>query len=295
MRGALQVLVDCPACRVECALVELIDPASPLRLGRCRLCAHETANGDTLTQGRVFANADAVEGALIEWASAEGELLDVFVESNFGGLDADGIAAAILRGERIPTSFDVVAWLFKDRTGGMVALGAPGAAGDRGTSLATPCGPVTPPVGVASGAGIAVGERPGFVADKRPDSVTAAPANDLRVVTRALAATALADGAAIDIEREVLARLVAKLGAPAAEPEDWKAWRPNELGRPPDPPATIAAMRVLALADGIADPGEARLIREFARAWGVVLVDSGLPPYTATQKVAAGWLAMFGR
>ena len=243
----------------------------------------------------MFANAEAVEEALIAWASSEGELLDVFVDANFSGLTSDGIAAAILRGDRIPTSFDVVAWLFKDRTGGMVALGAPGEAGDRGTSLATPRGPVTPPVGVAGGAGVAMGERPAFVADKRPDTLTAAPANDLRVVTRALAATALADGAAIDIEREVLVKLAAKLGAPAPEPEDWKAWRPNELGRPPDPAATIAAMRVLALADGIADPGEARLIREFARAWGIALVDSGLPPYTTTQKVAAGWLAMFGR
>lgn len=294
MRGALQVLVDCPACRVECALVELIDPSTPLRLGRCRLCAHETANGDTLTQGQVFGNVEQVEEALIVWASAEGELLDVFVESNFGGLDTEGIAAAILRGERISTSFDVVAWLFKDRTGGMVALGASGAVGDGGSA------PVTPPVGVPSGAGVAIGERPGVVMEKRAEARAthagnAAPANDLRVVTRALAATALADGAAIDIERQVLARLATKLGAPAPEPEDWKAWRPNELGRPPDPAATIAAMRVLALADGIADPGEARLIREFARAWGVVLVDSGLPPYTTTQKVAAGWLAMFGR
>ncbi|GDX83112.1 hypothetical protein LBMAG42_49230 [Deltaproteobacteria bacterium] len=290
MRGALQVLVDCPACRVECALVELIDPSSPLRLGRCRLCAHETANGETLTPGKIFVSSDEVEEALIVWASAEGELLDVFVESNFGGLDTDGISAAILRGDRIATSFDVVAWLFKDRTGGMVALGASGEAGDRG-----PRPPVTPPMGVPSGADVAIVERPRVAAAKPTSTRADAPIDELRVVTRALAATALADGAAIDIERDVLAKLATKLGAPAPEPEDWKAWRPNELGRPPDPAATIAAMRVLALADGIADPGEARLIREFARAWGVALSDSGLPPYTTTQKVAAGWLAMFGR
>jgi len=288
--GALQLLVDCPQCGVECAVVELVDPQRGASFGQCRLCALETGAGKVTAAGRRFEAAHEVESALGDWANAEGEPLADFVASNFGGRSVAQVADSVMRGERVHTSFDVVAWLFKERTGGMVALGAnlevrgelplvASGSWDRGGSAP----PVTPP---PAGAAFSASKAP----EPRPDRGV-----DPRVVTRALIATALADGRVLPAERQVLDQLCDKLGAPRPTEEDWRAWRPLELGWPPDPKATVAAMIKLALADRIPDEGEARVIREFARVWRVPVPDPVLPPVTVPQKLTARWLGLFGR
>ena len=123
----------------------------------------------------------------------------------------------------------------------------------------------------------------------------APPERDPRATTLALIATALADGRVAPEERALVDKLCASLGAPLPQPEDWRAWRPNEVGLPPDPVATVAGMVRVALADHIADLGEERVIREFARSWRVPLPDPVLPPVTGPQKVAAAWLGLFSR
>ena len=56
------------------------------------------------------------------------------------------------------------------------------------------------------------------------------------------------------------------------DPEEVRGWRPNEI----DPPATLQdrekvleEMFQIALSDGQLDESELRVIREYARAWGV--------------------------
>ncbi|MBM4369386.1 MAG: hypothetical protein FJ102_24450, partial [Deltaproteobacteria bacterium] len=79
---------------------------------------------DAETQaGRRFASDAEVAAALADWARAEGDDLDGFVAANFGGRGVAAVSASVRRGERVETSFDVVAWLFKDRVGGQAAVG----------------------------------------------------------------------------------------------------------------------------------------------------------------------------
>jgi len=284
--GPLQVLCDCPHCRVESAMVELVDAIARMHHARCRMCGLELSSGTILAAGRAFADAAAVEQALAAWAHEEGEPVDGFVAANFSGLNAGQVADAVLVGQRVRTSFDVVAWLFRSRTAGAVALGAPG----------RPASPDGAGGGATATPGVAADDAPaGPAVRPPPERVAQRPPPDPRVVTRALVATALADGRVEPAERTVLDKLCARLEAPLPTEDDWRAWRPLELGAPPDPAATVQAMIVLALADKIPDLGEERVIREFARAWRVPLPDPVLPPVTVPQKLSAAWLGLFSR
>ncbi len=285
MNQPLQLLSDCPSCRVESAIVELILPGQPA-VGTCRLCGYSIEGGSVVALGQRFDGAASVVAALERWAASEGEVPSVFVAANFAAGTIDGVAAQVVAGSRVETSFDVVAWLFRSRTTGAMAVGAPAAqataaGGDEagsGGGGASP--PATPPGGRA--------------APEVPREAIA-PAPDPRAVTRALAATALADGTLEAVERNAIAEACTRLGAPQPTDEDWRAWRPQQVGLPPDPPATVAAMIRVALADRIPDIGEARLIREFARAWQVKVVEPVLPPVTMAQKASAAWLGLFAR
>ena len=283
----MQVLSDCPTCRVESAIVELVLPDQPA-VGSCRLCGLELVGGAVVTAGVRFAHAEEVAAALTRWARAEGEDPQMFIEANFGAGSSAAVAALVLAGERVETSFDVVAWLFRTRTAGSMALGGavepevgagvPSSGGGAGGRGASP--PATPPAGRAP----AEGPR-----------TSSAPPPDPLAVTRALVATALADGRVEAAERAVLAAACTRLGAPQPVEADWRAWRPHELGVPPDPAATVKAMIEVALADRIPDIGEARVIREFARTWRVPVPEPVLPAVTIGQKTAAAWLGLFAR
>ncbi|MSQ02602.1 MAG: TerB family tellurite resistance protein [Myxococcales bacterium] len=283
MSGALQVLTDCPHCHVESALVELVDSVARLHLARCRLCGLELSEGEELRAGARFASQDDVRSALRAWADDEGEDLAVFVSANFAAGTVDAVCSEVLGGQVVRTSFDVIAWLFKNRMAGAVALGAPMRESTPGLRPSGDGGepPVTPPL------------RPDVRGAAAPSS--SAPVRDPRATTLALVATALADGRVAPEERALVERLCASLGAPLPRADDWRAWRPNEVGVPPDPVATVEGMRRVALADRIADLGEERVIREFARTWRVPLPDPVLPPVTAPQKLAAAWLGLFSR
>ncbi len=281
----LQVLSDCLACRVESGVLELVLPNQPA-VGTCRLCGQASEGGVVRRAGTRFRTASEVVAALGVWAASEGEPPERFVAANFGAGNAEAVAAIVLAGGRVETSFDVVAWLFRTRTMGAMALGGAVAAepGDEAGSESGSGGggaapPATPPTLAAPEARAARRER---VADPL-------------AVTRALTSTALADGRVEAAERAVLAQACTRLGAPQPTEEDWRAWRPNELGFPPDPEATVRAMIAVALADRVPDVGEARVIREFARSWRVPLPEPILPPTTLGQKAVAAWLGLFAR
>ncbi|MFN7144415.1 MAG: hypothetical protein ACK4YP_11605 [Myxococcota bacterium] len=102
MRGATQVLSDCPHCRVESALVDLVNPHERVGVaieGRCRLCGYATELGEVVQLGRPFVEeADVVE-ALARWAAADGESDVVVVgRADFPRRGPAALAPAVLAG-----------------------------------------------------------------------------------------------------------------------------------------------------------------------------------------------------
>ncbi len=237
---AVEVLVDCPTCRVEGARVELVADEIAAE-SRCRLCGERAVDGVVVVPGLRFVDEAVARDALAGWAREEGEDdVDAFVRANFSGRDRAQVCAALVAGEPVETSLEVVAWLFGGRGAfaGVSALGARLRHEDEPTDA----------VELAA--------------------VTSSPtAFDPRDVTRALCAIVLADGRVHPAEEPLLAEALLALGAPVPTPTDRRVWRPNEVGPVADPAATLSWMRRLALADAEADPSEVRLLRAYARAW----------------------------
>ncbi|MDP2316178.1 MAG: hypothetical protein Q8P41_24990 [Pseudomonadota bacterium] len=303
MRGATQVLVDCPHCRVESALVELLDPSERIGValeGRCRLCGYATELGEVVRFGHPFVAPDEVVAALGRWAAEDGEAdVVVFAVANFNGRDPAGIARAVLAGERVDTGFDVIAWLFPGLQGGRrpddeerrPRVG-PGPAPTiplppRPTVPSAATGPTaTPSPGGPGGPVAPLAGRYG--AEPRPNetertSVPPPPLRgpgsqaDPRDIARALASVMLADGRIRPAEQRFLDAALVRMGAPPLNPADLRVWRPTELGPVPDPAGLLETMRLLALCDHEADGSEQRVLREFARAWQVPLRKTAMP------------------
>jgi hypothetical protein len=291
MTDPWQVLSDCPHCLCEAAVVEEMDPVHPAcHLGvparrRCRLCAweqvaveepfaprHPTSLGrcpachkplseaaragegpcshcgyaPTLREVRApedLRDEGEAVAALARWAAEEGEPdVGAFCVANMG-VAATVVVAALARRERVGTTFDVIAFLFP---GG----GAPGATADpRSPAIAKP---VTAPA---------------------PASIEAPAATmDPRTPARVLVSVMVADGTLRSGERTFVVRWLAREGLPPLGPDDLRVWRPSELGAPPPPEVRDrlleAAVQLMHL-DRERDGSEWRVIRTFARAWGV--------------------------
>ena len=118
MTDAYQILVDCPNCLVEGAVAELLDPQIAGRVAvesLCRLCGRECALGELVFSGRRFESRMDARRALAEWATREGEAsVDAFCAANFGGMDADEAALALIEGRPIASNFDVFTHLFSN-------------------------------------------------------------------------------------------------------------------------------------------------------------------------------------
>lgn len=239
---AFQVRVDCPSCRVEGARVETWEgEGAALEGPRCRLC------GDA---GRPPGSPAALEQALGAWAAEEGlSSAREMVEAFFVLATPAEIFAAVQRGETVETTFDVVDYLFSS-------------GGGTGGAAAVERAP----------------ERP-VVADAAPPSAPVSlPAASLRRVggprdeLLALAAVAAADGEASEDDLLVLRQAAEKRGIAPLGLEDIRVRRPGEI----DPPATLPQreellkeMFWLAWSDDQLDESELRVVRAFARAWGV--------------------------
>jgi len=236
MADAFEILSDCPVCKVEGAVVELVDPgrASGVAVtARCRLCLREERLGRLVAEGSAPRDLEAARAALARWAREEGEPdLERFCEGSMG-LGADEVALRLVRGEAISTNFDVLAWLF----GGMSA----------GAAEAPARAPTAPPI-------------PDEIPEPAPSPVSFRPA-------RALASVLLADGRVRPAERALADRMLQRAGFPPIQPEDLRVWRPAELGAPPDPGPWVEALIRLVWADGQRDESEWRVLREIARAW----------------------------
>jgi hypothetical protein len=240
------VRVVCPACRVEGARVEAWEPgaASPAS-HRCRLCGASAEHGAPEAPTRLPTTLAELDRALGAWAVEEGlASAGELVEAYFVLPTGAEILAAMARGELVETTFDVVDYLFSSGggTGGATAVE---------TTVVRP--------------------------DVAPPSFRPAPASLRRVggprdELLALAAVAASDGDASADDQEVLRRAAEQRGIPPLAAEDIHVRRPAEI----DPPATLVQREALlkemfwmAWSDGELDESELRVVRAFARAWGV--------------------------
>ena len=240
MSDAFEILSDCATCRVEGAVVELLDPnraAGVAVVARCRLCGREDRLGVETRPGAPPQTVEEALAALSRWAAEDGES-DVarFCEGGFAGRNMHEVAARLVAREPVETNFDVMAWLFGGMSGGAGVEPSPAAPA---APLPSGANPSVPP--------------------------TAAPPFHLG---RALASVLLADGRASPAERSYVDRALSAAGQPPLAPEDTRVWRPLELGRPEDPGPIVALMAGLAWVDGQRDETEWRVVREFSRAWG---------------------------
>ena len=277
MAEAFQILSDCPCCRVESAVVELLDPSVAQGVAveaRCQLCGYLARLGTVVSPGERFQTAAAAEAALRRWAAAEGESdLEMFCVGALGGHSLAEVCDRLVRGEPIGTSFDVLAILFP----GMAGTG--GGGGGEGAAVFAP---------TASMDGFAPLEAP-------PRPVRwASP----RLVQRALAAVMLADGEVRPRERAFVDAYLSEAGLAALEEDDLQPWRPGDLGWPADPAPVVGVMVELAYADRQRDASEWRVVREFARHWGYPLAALEKQGQLAEARVATAgqrlWRALRG-
>jgi hypothetical protein len=275
-----QVLADCPHCRTEAAVIELMDPSHPAcAFGvpsdrRCRMCGWQEVaaplpggSGCPRCRGELADGADACPAcgfvptvipvtppanlrdaaralaALEAWAAEEGEAdLGVFARGSFGA-EPEQVVARLVAGEVVPSTFDVIAFLFPSSGGAAVQRSV---------------------------------ERRVVVVDPEPQQVAEASmvpgVADPRTPARVLVSVMVADGTLRAGERRFIVQFLNREGLPPLSAEDLRVWRPSELGPAPDPAVcerVIEAAVHLMHLDRERDGSEWRVIRTFARAWGI--------------------------
>ena len=269
-----QAVGDCSWCKVEGATVELIDPSHPsFHYGRaadstCQLCGHrETyegltvgtcrACGDGLTEharehhacercgdlpavtrvnGIDLADAIQVRRALDAWAQREGMRTDELCQSSLG-LDVDEVVQRLVTGQLVESTLHAIAFLFPGMAAG----------GSASESIVTEA-PVV------------------------PAAVVPLQAIDPRAPVRLLISVMLADGAIVAGELSFIERFLTTHGLSAIQPEELRPWRPHEIGAIQDEAMALAALEAaveLMHLDGSRDGSELRIVRTFARVWGI--------------------------
>jgi hypothetical protein len=266
---------------VASAVVQLVDASGSLPHaieGRCRLCGEAHEHGARVVEGLDPRDAAAVRAGLARWAAAEGEPdADAFTRANFGGRSADDVVAAVVAGDPVDTGFDVVAWLF----GGAAGAGT-------GTAVAAhSAGMRAARTAAASRSADALAERGALPVAAAGEASPFDPTD----VTRALVSALIADGRDTPERRAALERHAARLGAGPVGADALHVWRPHELGPVADPAAVLDAMRRIATAHGHLDVSALRVLREYARHWGLTLDETALP---ASDAVAQGLRSLRG-
>lgn len=246
-RGApWQVLADCPHCRTEAGVVELMDPNDPQCAAgipserRCRMCGWQ----EGVRPPANLRDASAALAALQAWAVEEGEPdVGVFARGSFGA-EADEVVARLVRGDAVPTTFDVIAFLFP--SGGAASI-------QRAVERT-----------------VVVDRAPETRAE--PTLAVEPEVTDPRTPARVLVSVMVADGTLRAGERRFIVQFLEREGLPPLAPDDLRVWRPSELGPVPEPAmrdrVLEAAVHLMHL-DRERDGSEWRVVRTFARAWGV--------------------------
>jgi tellurite resistance protein len=281
MMGSVQFasLADCPHCRVQGAVVETWDSATPGTpiASRCRMCIREVEAGVEAKPARALLQLKDVSEALARWAHEEGfASVEEFVASAFVLGTLPAVHTALIVGDPIETSFDVMGFLFSH-----VGGDTPGVAADDKPAALVESKPAP------AAALTAIGSRP------------LAPQNEIL----ALASVAAADGVVLPIERAFLDDAARSKGVVPLADEAVRVYRADEVGPVGgllDRERVLEKMVELAFVDGELDESERRVIKGFARAWGVdpARVDAWLaawsvdaaPLFQRLVKRAARWL-----
>lgn len=281
-----QAIGDCGRCRVEGATVELIDPGHPSFLygralltncklcqrtedyigleGRCSSCGEAIDDrardlhgcgacghvpDPDVVEGIDLSDPEAIRLALKSWAADEGMSPAELCEHSLG-LTEDELIARLARGEKIESSLHAIAFLFP----GMAAGGS--------------------------------ADEAVFTAPREPPPAPEPVEPDPMAPARLLVSVMLADGAMLAAERKFLDGFLATHGIPGLSDDDLRPWRPHEVGPIATPElaeATIEAAVELMHLDGSFDGSELRIIRTFARVWGV------------SEQKLAGWTRKYER
>ena len=244
MSRSFQVLSPCPNCKIDAVLVETYDDAIVQSIPiskKCSFCGYEEEMLQVISQGGTWGSPLAALHDLETWAKSEGsDNVDLFCTSNLGGLSAQEVAERLYKKQEIPSSFDVLAFLFPGMAGGGISV-----------TIDSEPQPLGDPL------------------DTEERNAYSPPTHeDIPVVARALAAVMLADGQVLEVERRVLDDLLQQFGDAPLLDSDLQQWLPVDLPIPKDPEALVRAMLEVAFADGELDETEWRVIREFARYWG---------------------------
>ena len=277
-------LADCPACRVQGAVVETWEarPAAPHgphdsahpggapgepdppvpSLSRCRMCGRTLEDGVEVRAPASLARLADVDAALARWAREEGcASADELVQSSFVLADVAKVHAALILGEPVETSFDVMGFLFSHGGGGTVGAQDDASDGPDGDLPLVDAGDV---VWGPSASLRAVAER------------ALEPRNELL----ALVSVAAADGRVVPAERAFLDAYARQKGVAPLAPDELRVFRADEVGPVGsliDRERVLEKMIELAYVDAtsspvsgtVVDDSEERVIREFARAWRV--------------------------
>ena len=284
---AWQVLVDCPHCRTEGAVVELFDPAHPATAfgvpvdRRCRLCGwHEQAAPLTAATGGCPGC-----GAPMDPDTMEASRCPACAFSPAVRRVAD--PADLARAE--PARAALARWAAEEGESDLDVFCRGGFGGEPHEIVAKlvarePVPTLFDVVAFLFPTGGGGGSAPVHRAvDRRPTSGTSgdapfeAPAASDRppvaatLAGRVLASVMVADGVVRQVERRVADLFLAQRGLPPLTPDDLRVWRPSDLGPPPDDAlrdAVLEAAVRLMHADGQRDDAEWRVVRTFAAAWG---------------------------
>ncbi|MEZ4317513.1 MAG: hypothetical protein R3F61_08410 [Myxococcota bacterium] len=281
MSVAWQVIADCAHCGTRGGVLQLMDPEHPAcHLGvpaseECQMCGEHRSAGEpvlsprdpigsnrcpgcrkplsaasrdearceacgftaevTVRAGLDLSDAGAIRAGLERWAASEGVTIDELCESSLGG-PTDAVVAKYLAREPVESSLDAIAFLFPGMAAGS-ALGA---------NIEAPDAPKHAPV-----------------EQREPDP---------RAAARLLVSVMVADGQIRAGERAFVDAFLVAHGLEPLAPSELRPWRPHEVG--PIGSAELAEGAVRAAVelmhlDGERDGSELRIVRTFARAWGV--------------------------
>lgn len=230
----------CPACRAR------LSEAARTGQAACPTCGYKPRL-EVVREPESLADPAAAAAALARWAAEEGEPdVEAFCRANMGKA-RDEVIALLGRGERVPTTFDVIAYLFPQHSGGRASAPDP----RRAALEVVDREPEPPP---------------------EPSPAPPEPEMDPRTPARVLVSVMVADGELRHGEHRFVQAFLDREGLPSFAAGDLRVWRPAELGPMPPPELRdrlLEACVHLSHLDRERDGSEWKVITAFARAWGV--------------------------
>ncbi len=252
-----------PVCAVEHALVEERCPscAAPITdqtRSSFRCSCGLGAFAEVTASPRDLTDPEAVRDALTAWAHADSMTLDELISTSFGEDSAEAIHAKIQAGEPVTTSFDVLGFLFSHLSGGLSGMQA---------------GHDAPPTQVSHDTATdALAEGPQGVSPTIRIVLPSTPTARRRNRILPLVSVMAADGRVLQAERRFVERVLKEEGLEPLEDHELRVHRPHEVGEVgslEECEKLVGLMLQLAWIDKEGDSSELRVVRAFARSWGV--------------------------